>query len=185
MWILEEFQKDLQSPRKFPESITLIRFLYFLLQSNQTNDHSRVFMCFAILCFTLQFMSEFYVFSIPLFFLPCDLRGPKQEQVQLCKTARTNERWRKSRPRSSNRYDIAVSYPLLYIMCSLFSKMKKQHVDGLHQNHQYSVVQMLVLCTAAQHINLLCFVWIYICMGYISLHACPLLWDRFPPFPFM
>ncbi len=71
--------------RKFSKSSNLLEnFLWvylshlipvFFLRSNQTTI-PMVFLCFAILCFTLQFLSESCVFPIPLFFLPCDSKGP-------------------------------------------------------------------------------------------------------------
>ncbi len=71
--------------RKFSKSSNLLKnslWVYlshpipaFFLRSNQTTIPI-FFLCFAILCFILQFLSESYVFSIPPFFQPCDSKGP-------------------------------------------------------------------------------------------------------------
>ena len=48
----------------------------FFLRSNQTTIHL-FFLCFAILYFTLQFLSESCIFSIPLFFSTLRFKGAR------------------------------------------------------------------------------------------------------------
>ena len=116
--------------------------LTFFLRSNQTTI-PMFFLCFVIICFTLQFLSKSCVFSILPFFQPYDSKGPLKSIGKIEEATKNNILLRTTLNKRGQRRSRGGSF--LHALCAGAPSLIKANWSATH-----AVIDVVVLWVAKQ-----------------------------------